>query len=136
MVCGKDQAHKKLPNKKSYLLALPTRVLFRKKYKIVIDGDCKKELKDVNNLCRFNHSCKPNCRVEKVRGPGKLLYAISITKKPIRPGQELVWDYGPGYWNSRTRTRQLLAHRTKSKMLVKCRCNKSRKCPNGRTCWS
>ena len=130
---GKIRIDDKHTKQNAYLLSLPRRVWFRKTYKLLIDGDCKKELKDVNNLCRFNHSCKPNCPVVRIKGPGKLYYVVSVVKIPALPGRELVWDYGPGYWNNRIKSRKFRVNRIKSKKLIDCQCKKSKPCPKGRT---
>ena len=117
-----------------YLITLQLRVLERKRHTIVIDGLDKKELKDVNNACIYNHSCNPNCTADAFCGPGRLQYVIMITRNPIQPGQELLWDYGSGYWNNRTVTNQLLAERGLAKKLTLCKCSGNAVCPKGRSC--
>ncbi len=45
------------------------------------------------NTARYaNHSCKPNCEIEIIRGR---IYIVS--KKSIKPGEELTYDYGKEY---------------------------------------
>ena len=48
-----------------------------------------------NNLAKFiNHSCKPNCEVDIYKGK---IYIFS--KRNIKAGEELTYDYGPEYFN-------------------------------------
>lgn len=47
------------------------------------------------NLARYiNHSCRPNCEVE-VKGNKVFVYS----KRAIKPGEELCYDYGREYFN-------------------------------------
>lgn len=47
------------------------------------------------HIARYiNHSCEPNCKPE-VRGKRVLIFA----KRPIRPGEELSYNYGKEYFD-------------------------------------
>lgn len=47
------------------------------------------------NIARYiNHSCRPNCEVE-VKGNKVLIFS----KRAIKPGEELCYDYGKEYFN-------------------------------------
>lgn len=47
------------------------------------------------HLARYiNHSCEPNCRPE-IQGKRVLIFA----KRPIRPGEELTYNYGKEYFD-------------------------------------
>lgn len=66
-----------------------TKYLFEVNDKFTIDGSPRW------NLARYiNHSCRPNCEVDIVRGKIK----ISTIKK-IATGEELTYDYGKEYFN-------------------------------------
>lgn len=65
------------------------RYLFELNTKWTIEGSGR------DNVARYiNHSCKPNC--ESVQD-GKRIFIKAI--KPIRPGEELVYDYGEEYFD-------------------------------------
>lgn len=54
-----------------------------------IDGTSRK------NVARYiNHSCRPNCEPDVVRGR-----VFIYTKRKIFPGEELCYDYGKEYWD-------------------------------------
>ncbi len=54
-----------------------------------IDGTTRK------NTARYvNHSCRPNCEVDIIKGR-VFIYA----KRNIKEGEELFYDYGKEYWN-------------------------------------
>ena len=47
------------------------------------------------NTARYiNHSCKPNCEVKVKKG---CIYIYAL--RAIKPGEELLYDYGEEYWN-------------------------------------
>ena len=47
------------------------------------------------NTARYiNHSCRPNCRTDIVRGK---IYIYA--RRNIKPGEELAYDYGKEYFN-------------------------------------
>ena len=58
-----------------------------------IDGTTRK-----NSARYINHSCRPNCEVDIVRGR-VFVYA----KKGILPGEELNYDYGEEYFDEHIR---------------------------------
>ena len=65
------------------------RYLFETSSNRHIDGTTRK------NIARYiNHSCRPNCEPDTVRGR---VYISAI--KNIKPGEELCYDYGKEYWN-------------------------------------
>jgi SET domain-containing protein len=48
------------------------------------------------NLARFiNHSCRPNCEIEIVRGR-----VFILAKRAIKEGEELAYDYGKDYFDA------------------------------------
>lgn len=54
-----------------------------------IDGTTRK------NIARYiNHSCRPNCEVDIIRGR-----VFIYTKRKIEPGEELFYDYGKEYFD-------------------------------------
>jgi SET domain-containing protein len=62
--------------------------LFEVSKKKTIDGSAR------SNTARYiNHSCRPNCEVEIVKGR-VFVYA----KRGIKPGEELFYDYGKDFW--------------------------------------
>jgi SET domain-containing protein len=64
------------------------RYLFNIKKNKTIDGSSRK------NIARyFNHSCKPNC--EAINEDDKRIYIQ--TKRAIKKGEELTYDYGKEY---------------------------------------
>ncbi len=65
------------------------RYLFETSHNRFIDGTSRK------NIARYiNHSCKPNCEVEVLRGR-----VLIFTKRKIEEGEELNYDYGKEYFN-------------------------------------
>ena len=49
--------------------------------------------RDAPNVARFiNHSCKPNCRAEPIRGRIWI-----VARRDIETGEELTFDYGYGF---------------------------------------
>lgn len=66
-----------------------SKYLFEINSKKTIDGSTRK------NIARYiNHSCKPNCEVEIKKGR-----ILVFSKKNIKVGEELAYDYGKEYWN-------------------------------------
>lgn len=71
--------------------------------RMVIDGSAR------SNIARYiNHSCKPNAEIATWK---KRAWIMSIKK--IKPGKELLYDYGKEYWKE-----YIGSHR--------CRCSKCR----------
>ena len=67
-----------------------SRYLFEVTKKKTIDGW------DKRNTARYiNHSCKPNCEIEIYK---KRVFVMS--RRKIKPGEELGYDYGKIYFNS------------------------------------
>lgn len=67
-----------------------SKYLFEISSKITIDGTMRE------NTARYiNHSCRPNCEVEIKKG--KILI---YSKKNIKAGDELGYDYGKEFWNA------------------------------------
>ena len=63
--------------------------LFETSKNRIIDGTTR------DNVARYiNHSCKPNCEIDILRGR---VYVFS--KRSIKPGEELTYDYGKEYFN-------------------------------------
>lgn len=63
--------------------------LFEVSAKKTIDGTVRE------NIARYvNHSCRPNCEVEIKRGR-----VLIFSKKKIKAGEELAYDYGKEFWN-------------------------------------
>jgi uncharacterized protein len=63
--------------------------LFETSYNRFVDGS------DRQNMARYiNHSCKPNCEIEVVRGR-----ILVVAKRHIKPGEELNYDYDEEYFN-------------------------------------
>lgn len=60
------------------------------------------DAKEHANIARYvNHSQKPN--VEPVLATiGLRTHLILLTKRPIREGEQLCYDYGPDYWTKRS----------------------------------
>lgn len=66
-----------------------TKYLFELNNKYTIDGSPRW------NIARYiNHSCRPNCEVDILKGKIKI-FAI----KNISEGEELTYDYGKEYFN-------------------------------------
>lgn len=61
----------------------------------VVDG------RKFGNVTRFmNHSCSPNCKivpVSKDHGEYKLYYLAFFASRDIPAGEELTFDYNPGF---------------------------------------
>jgi uncharacterized protein len=65
------------------------RYLFQTSKNRHIDGTAR------SNTARYaNHSCRPNCEVDIIRGR-VFIYA----KRKIETGEELCYDYGKEYWD-------------------------------------
>lgn len=65
------------------------RYLFQTSKDRHIDGTTR------SNIARYiNHSCRPNCEVDIIKGR-VFVYA----KRKIEPGEELAYDYGKEYWD-------------------------------------
>lgn len=63
--------------------------LFEVSPKKTIDGSLR------SNTARYiNHSCRPNCEVDIIKGR-VFIYA----KRSIKEGEELCYDYGKEFWN-------------------------------------
>lgn len=63
--------------------------LFEVTKKKTIDGSIR------SNTARYiNHSCRPNCEIEIVKGG-----VFVMTKRKIKPGEELHYDYDTEYFN-------------------------------------
>ncbi len=70
-----------------------SKYLFEVNSRKTIDGATR------SNIARYiNHSCKPNCEPEIVRGR---IFIDAV--KNIKPGEELVYDYGDEYFNEHIR---------------------------------
>ena len=70
-----------------------SKYLFEVTKKITIDGNIQ------GNLARYiNHSCKPNCEIEIYRG-----HVYVMSKRPIKPEEELTYDYDTEYFNTHIR---------------------------------
>lgn len=66
-----------------------SKYLFEINSKLTIDGTMR------SNKARYiNHACKPNCEVEIYK---KRIFVF--TKKAIKKGEELTYDYGKDYFN-------------------------------------
>jgi SET domain-containing protein len=66
-----------------------SKYLFEINSKKTIDGTVRE------NIARYiNHSCKPNCEVEIKKGR-----VLIFSKRKIKKGEELSYDYGKEYWN-------------------------------------
>ena len=58
--------------------------------------------KDFGNVTRFiNHSYTPNLRFYNVFDEG-FYHRIFLTERHIKKGEQLLFNYGKGYWNART----------------------------------
>ena len=54
-----------------------------------VDGSARR------NIARYiNHSCRPNCEVDIIRGR-----IFVFAKKNIKPNEELAYDYGKEYYD-------------------------------------
>ncbi len=66
-----------------------SKYLFEITKKRTIDGTIRE------NTARYiNHSCRPNCEVEIKKGR-----VLIFSKKNIKEGEELNYDYGKEFWN-------------------------------------
>lgn len=66
-----------------------SKYLFEVSSKKTIDGTIRE------NIARYiNHSCRPNCEVEIKKGR-----VLVFSKRNIKAGEELSYDYGKEYWN-------------------------------------
>ncbi|MBY0328806.1 SET domain-containing protein [Patescibacteria group bacterium] len=63
--------------------------LFEVKKNVTIDGTHR-----ANTARYINHSCRPNCEVSIKKGR-----VLVYTKKAIKAGEELGYDYGKDFWN-------------------------------------
>ena len=63
--------------------------LFEVSDRKVVDGTPR-----YNRARYINHSCRPNCETDIVRGK---IYIYSL--RAIKPGEELAYDYGEEYFN-------------------------------------
>ena len=66
-----------------------SKYLFEINSKKTIDGSTR-----ANTARYINHSCRPNCEVEIKKGR-----ILVFSKKDIKKGEELSYDYGKEYWN-------------------------------------
>lgn len=78
ILCTRDEADKR-----------GGKYLFEVSSRRVIDGSPR-----YNKARYLNHSCKPNCETDVVRGK-VYIYA----KRNIQPGEELTYDYGKEYFD-------------------------------------
>ncbi len=70
-----------------------SKYLFAVNSKKTIDGASRK------NIARYiNHSCRPNSVIETWK---KRVWVLS--KKNIKPGEEITYDYDTEYWNEHIR---------------------------------
>jgi len=68
---------------------ITSQYLFEINSRKTIDGSAR------SNTARYiNHSCRPNCEVEIHKGR---VYVLS--RKNIKAGEELSYDYGKSFWN-------------------------------------
>lgn len=66
-----------------------SKYLFEISSKKTIDGTTRE------NTARYiNHSCRPNCEVEIKKGR-----ILVFSKRKIKDGEELAYDYGKEFWN-------------------------------------
>ncbi len=66
-----------------------SKYLFEVSSKKTIDGTTRE------NTARYiNHSCRPNCEVEIKKGR-----ILVFSKRKIKVGEELAYDYGKEFWN-------------------------------------
>jgi len=66
----------------------------KQEYILKIDNDLYVDAKEVGYLTRFiNHSCLPNCKVERRHKQG-LPCAAVVALRDIAPGEELTFNYG------------------------------------------
>jgi SET domain-containing protein len=66
-----------------------SKYLFEINAKKTIDGTIRE------NTARYiNHSCRPNCEAEIKKGR-----VLIFSKKNIKAGEELAYDYGKEFWN-------------------------------------
>jgi len=57
------------------------------------------DAKKYGNFTRFiNHSANPNIDNFSILGHDKLCHIIVVACRPIKRGEQLLIDYGPGYW--------------------------------------
>lgn len=67
-----------------------TKYLFEVNSRWTVDGS------DRRNIARYiNHSCRPNARVDVVKGAIKVRAA-----RKIKPGEEITYHYGSGYFST------------------------------------
>lgn len=72
-----------------------SKYLFEINSKKTIDGSAR------SNLARYiNHSCRPNSEPTIHKGQ-----VFIFTKKPIKSGEEITYDYGKEYWNEHIKPR-------------------------------
>jgi SET domain-containing protein len=70
---------------------------FISKSKYLFEINSKRTIDGTNrsNTARYiNHSCRPNCEVEIKKGR-----VLVFSKKNIKAGEELNYDYGKEYWD-------------------------------------
>lgn len=66
-----------------------SKYLFEISSKKTIDGTIRE------NTARYiNHSCRPNCEADIKKGR-----VLIFSKKNIKAGEELAYDYGKEFWN-------------------------------------
>jgi uncharacterized protein len=66
-----------------------SKYLFSINSKKTIDGQAR------SNTARYiNHSCRPNAEAEVIKGR-----VLIMTKRKIKTGEEIFYDYGKEYWN-------------------------------------
>jgi len=82
--------------------------LFEVKKNVTIDGTHR-----ANTARYINHSCRPNCEV-KIKKGRVLIY----TKKVIKAGEELGYDYGKEFWNEYIKPKGCRCVKCKEKVVV------------------
>jgi uncharacterized protein len=81
--------------------------LFEISSRRTIDGTSRK------NIARYvNHSCRPNCEVDIIKGQ-VFIYA----KRSIKEGEELCYDYGKEYWKEYIKPKGCRCDKCKEKAL-------------------
>ena len=82
------------------------RYLFETSANRHIDGTTRK------NTARYiNHSCRPNCEADTIRGR-----VFIMAKRAIAPGEELCYDFGKAYWNDYIKPKGCLCEKCKEKV--------------------
>ena len=81
------------------------RYLFEISSRRTIDGTNRK------NIARYiNHSCRPNCETDIKKGR-----VYVITRRGVKAGEELCYDYGKDYWEDYIKPKGCLCEKCKEK---------------------